>query len=142
MNEEVHSEANESEMNVIDRQFIERLKKTVTEEMKHGNTEVEHLASLMAMSHTQLRRKILAVTGISAARYITLLRIEEAKELLKQYPKVTITEVAYNTGFADNAHFTRVFHRTTGKTPMQFIKDVKSQTYQVTKSAFHRLFIV
>ena len=63
MNEEVHSEANESEMNVIDRQFIERLKKTVTEEMKHGNTEVEHLASLMAMSHTQLRRKILAVTS-------------------------------------------------------------------------------
>ena len=123
VNEEVRSESVKSEMNDFDRHFLERLKKTVTEEMEHGNVEVERIASLMAMSHTQLRRKISAVTGISAARYITLLRIEEAKELLKQYPKVTITEVAYRTGFADNAHFTKVFHRFTDMTPMQFVKE-------------------
>jgi len=123
VNEEVRSESVKSEMNDFDRHFLERLKKTVTEEMEHGNVEVERIASLMAMSHTQLRRKISAVTGISAARYISLLRIEEAKELLKQYPKVTITEVAYRTGFADNAHFTKVFHRFTDMTPMQFVKE-------------------
>ena len=123
VNEEVRSESVKSEMNDFDRHFLERLKKTVTEEMEHGNVEVERIASLMAMSHTQLCRKISAVTGISAARYITLLRIEEAKELLKQYPKVTITEVAYRTGFADNAHFTKVFHRFTDMTPMQFVKE-------------------
>ena len=65
---------------------------------------------------------ISAVTGISAAKYVTLLRIEEAKELLKQYPEVTIIEVAFRTSFADNAHFTKVFHRVSGITPMQFIK--------------------
>ena len=118
-----YSEAVESKKNDFDRQFLERLKQTVTEEMEHSNMEVEHIASLMAMSHTQLRRKISAVTGISAARYITLLRIEEAKALLRQYPKFTITEVAYHTGFADNAHFTKVFHRVTDMTPMQYVKE-------------------
>lgn len=91
--------------------------------MEHGETGVEQLAPLMAMSQTQLRRKISAITGISAARYITSLRIEEAKLLLRQFPKVTIIEVAFRTGFADNAHFTKVFHRVVGKTPMQFIKE-------------------
>lgn len=112
-----------SEMNDFDRQFIEKLRVLVAENMEHGETDVEHLAPLMAMSQTQLRRKISAVTGISAARYVTLLRIEEAKELLRQYPKVTIIEVAFRTGFADNAHFTKVFRKYTDMTPMQFIKE-------------------
>ena len=91
--------------------------------MEHGETDVEHLAPLLAMSQTQLRRKIAAVTGVSAARYITFLRIEEAKKLLRQYPAVTIIEVAFRTGFADNSHFTKVFRRFTGMTPLQFIKE-------------------
>ena len=41
----------------------------------------------------------------------------------RQYPKVTIIEVAFRTGFADNAHFTKVFRKYTDMTPMQFIKE-------------------
>ena len=111
------------EINEMDRQLLERLHALVVEHMEHGETDVEHLAPLLAMSQTQLRRKIAAVTGVSAARYITCLRIEEAKKLLRQYPAVTIIEVAFRTGFADNSHFTKVFRRFTGMTPLQFIKE-------------------
>ena len=114
-------------INEFDRMFLNRLRQLVADHMDHGETDMEHLAPLMAMSQTQLRRKIAAVTGISAAKYVTFLRIEEAKELLKQYPNVTIIEVAYSTGFADNAHFTKVFRRFTGQTPMQFIKGVRTE---------------
>lgn len=109
------------EVNELDRQFLDRLRTMVAEHMNHGETDVEHLAPLMAMSQTQLRRKVSAVTGISMAKYVTILRIEEAKTLLLTYPEVTITEVAFRTGFADNAHFTKVFHKYTGTTPKQFI---------------------
>ena len=118
-------EAGGGEMNELDLQFLERLREQVLAHMEHSETDMVHLAPLMAMSQTQLRRKILAVTGISAAKYVTLLRVEKAEELLRQYPKVTIIEVAYSTGFADNSHFTKVFHRITGMTPMQFIKDAQ-----------------
>ena len=114
-------------INEFDRMFLNRLCQLVADHMEHGETDMEHLAPLMAMSQTQLRRKIAAVTGISAAKYVTFLRIEKAKELLKQYPNVTIIEVAYSTGFADNAHFTKVFRRFTGQTPMQFIKGVRTE---------------
>lgn len=87
-----------SEMNELDRQFLEKLEKVLSETMGSRQTDIEHLASLMAMSHSQLRRKIGALTGLSAAKYITFLRIEKAKELLKQHPRVTITEVAFLTG--------------------------------------------
>ena len=111
-----------------DREFVDNLRRLVVERMDGGETDVEHLAPLLAMSQTQLRRKIIGVTGVSAARFITYLRIEEAKRLLQQYPKVTIIDVAYSTGFADNAHFTKVFHKYTGKTPLQYVrKQQKSQ---------------
>lgn len=120
-------EGESNKMNALDRQFLERLREQVAEHMEHDKTDIEHLAPLMAMSQTQLRRKISAVTGVSAAKYVTYLRIEEAKELLRQYPMFTIIEVAFRTGFADNAHFTKVFRRITGKTPMQFIKEVQER---------------
>ena len=109
----------------LDQRFLENLHKLVLEGMKEQHTDVEHLAPLMAMSQTQLRRKISAITGYSPAKYIMQLRIEEAKRLLRQYPAVTIIEVAFSTGFADNAHFTKVFHRYTDMTPMQYIKSIQ-----------------
>ena len=112
-------------MNSLDQRFLENLHKLVLEGMKDQHTDTEYLAPLMAMSQTQLRRKISAITGCSPAKYIMQLRIEEAKRLLRQYPAVTIIEVAFSTGFADNAHFTKVFHRYTDMTPMQYIKSMQ-----------------
>lgn len=116
--------SSEHQLCEYDQRFLAKLRELVVENMEQGNISAEQLAPLMAMSQSQLRRKIIAVTGVSAAKYITLLRINEAKELLKQYPEQTIIETAYRTGFADNAHFTKVFHRYTGITPMQYIKKV------------------
>lgn len=106
----------------LDQRFLDKLHNIVLESMKDQHTDIEYLAPLMAMSQTQLRRKISAITGCSPAKYIMQLRIEEAKNLLRQYPAITIIEVAFSTGFADNAHFTKVFHRYTDMTPMQYIK--------------------
>ena len=57
-----------------------------------------------------------------------MLRIEQAKLLLAQYPTVTIIDTAYRTGFSDNAHFTRVFRRFTDMTPMQYIKSLEGNS--------------
>lgn len=109
----------------LDQRFITDLNKLVKEMLKEQHTEVDYLAPLMKMSQRQLRRKITAVTGMSPAKYIMQMRMEEAKEQLKNYPDVTIIEVAFNTGFADNAHFTKVFHRYTGMTPLQYINSLR-----------------
>lgn len=53
--------------------------------------------------------------------YIRKLRIEKAQSLIKT-SNHTLTEIAYLTGFSDQAHFSRIFKLYTGQTPSAFKK--------------------
>jgi AraC-like DNA-binding protein len=49
--------------------------------------------------------------------WISELRIEEAKQLLIQYPDMNLQEIANRCGFAERSHFTRHFTQRTGLSP-------------------------
>jgi AraC-like DNA-binding protein len=49
--------------------------------------------------------------------WINGLRIEEAKNLLRQYPEMTMHEIAMRVGFATESHFGQQFHSFTGVSP-------------------------
>ncbi|HEX2640136.1 MAG TPA: AraC family transcriptional regulator [Pyrinomonadaceae bacterium] len=51
--------------------------------------------------------------------YVQKLRVEHASELL-QKKSISLCEIAYECGFADQSHFTRVFKRRVGVTPGVF----------------------
>ncbi len=55
------------------------------------------------------------------ARYITLQRVEYAKQLLGM-PHLSIMEVAERCGFSDVYYFSKVFKKETGSTPSAFRK--------------------
>jgi AraC-like DNA-binding protein len=62
--------------------------------------------------------------NLSFGDYIRKLRIEKAIELLNT-SSITLTEVAYLTGFSDQSHFTRIFKLITGKNPSAYRKELK-----------------
>jgi AraC-like DNA-binding protein len=51
--------------------------------------------------------------------YITLLRMEHAKNLLSN-SDLTLVEIAAGVGYQTQAHFTGVFHKHVGTTPRAF----------------------
>ena len=55
------------------------------------------------------------------ARYITLQKIEYAKQLLRM-PHLSVMEVAERCGFSDVYYFSKVFKKETGETPSSFRK--------------------
>lgn len=57
--------------------------------------------------------------GCSPVQYITKVRIEKAKELLKD-SSVPVSAIAFEVGFNDPLYFTRVFSRQVGHTPKQY----------------------
>lgn len=57
--------------------------------------------------------------GISFSSYLNGVRIEKAKELLKQTDK-SVTEIAFSVGFHDMAYFITVFKKLTAQTPTQY----------------------
>lgn len=60
-------------------------------------------------------------TGLCFTEYLTRLRIERAKQLLRD-PHVRVSEAAFDAGFLSLPHFNRSFKRVTGQSPTGFRK--------------------
>jgi AraC family transcriptional regulator len=74
------------------------------------------LAKFAGVHPAHLARCFRQVHGVSVGEYQRHLRIERARELLVR-THLPIAAIAAETGFVDQSHFTRVFHRVTGETP-------------------------
>jgi hypothetical protein len=59
---------------------------------------------------------------LSFGDYIRKLRIEKAITLIET-TDYSLNEIAYLTGFSDQSHFTRIFRKQTGQTPMHYKKE-------------------
>lgn len=79
---------------------------------------LEQLAKLTQLSRYQIIRLFKQNTGLTPHHFQLNLRINRAKNLLIQ--KQTISDIAYQLGFADQSHFQRTFKSFTGITPQQY----------------------
>lgn len=97
---------------------MRRLEEYVRSRLHESITLVE-LAGIATLSVRHFARAFRTTTGQSPARYVHLLRIQLAKEMLIQ-PHLTITDIAFACGFTHSQHFTTSFRRSTGTTPSEF----------------------
>ncbi|MGH8000244.1 MAG: helix-turn-helix domain-containing protein, partial [Brasilonema sp.] len=67
--------------------------------------------------------------GITPYQYVLQLRVERAKQLLKNQ-KITICDVALACGFANQSHFTKHFRKLTGMTPKAYWKHSSVQSIE------------
>jgi AraC family transcriptional regulator len=77
------------------------------------------LAELARLSPFHFARVFKQSFGQPPQRYLTLRRIERAKELLRQ-PDLSVTRIGLDVGFSDTSSFSAAFHRETGVTPTDF----------------------
>ena len=105
-------------LSAIDRSFLERVAAAVALNLGEGDFDVEQLSSAVALSRTQVHRKLRALTGQSPAEYIRLERLERARQLLREQAG-TVAEVCYRVGFNSPAHFSTAFSRQYGYPPSE-----------------------
>jgi AraC family transcriptional regulator, transcriptional activator FtrA len=89
--------------------------------MDHLDEELT-LAALAAKAHLSTRtlsRRFEVETGRGALRWLTERRVERARALLED-TAMTVTEVAFATGFGSLASFRRHFSRVTGTSPRAY----------------------
>jgi AraC-like DNA-binding protein len=77
------------------------------------------LAARARLSVFQFDQRIRALFGLSAGQYLTRARIERACNRLRQTDD-PISAVAQECGYADQAAFTRQFHKSAGLTPKAY----------------------
>ena len=86
---------------------------------------VPDLAAAVNVSKSQLTNLFLTYLGVSPAKYISKIRLEESKILLSGR-QMSIGEVASHLCFSSIQHFSKQFHQTYGYTPSTYIKSLQS----------------
>lgn len=83
---------------------------------------IKELSDMLHTNRTYLSEYINTTYGTSFRDWITGLRINYAKRLLTQYPKLTVADISERSGFLSPSHFIRLFKEKTGQTPVRWRK--------------------
>lgn len=91
--------------------------KTIT-----GKLSVSHFANETGLSQRQLSRRFQQCIGLSPKEYLSVTRFIRSLQHLKKYPNHSLTEIAYESGYYDQAHFIREYKIYTGHTPGEVVQ--------------------
>lgn len=82
------------------------------------------LAALCGYSPFHFSRAFKASTGLSPSQFLTMCRVEHAKELLSDTDE-SVADVAATAGFGDPSYFARVFAREAGWSPAAWRREYR-----------------
>ncbi len=100
----------------IEDPFISRFKKMVEERLSDNNLSVEDLAADMGLSRVQLYRKVKALTGCTPVDLLRKARLAQAQSLLQE-SSLSVSEIAYQVGFASPSYFSKCYKDEFGIVP-------------------------
>ena len=86
------------------------------EERFAENISMARMASLAGLSATHFNRRFKQLLRMTPTTYLRTVRIQAARRLLSTTGRALV-DIAHETGFTDQSHFTRCFRETTGLTP-------------------------
>jgi len=84
---------------------------------------LQDLSAVIGLSSTHLGHVFRSAVGTSVMQFLTMMRVEAAKDLLTQ-TDAKLSDVAERVGFCDSAHLSRAFYRLTGCRPGQYRRRV------------------
>ena len=105
----------------MEEEFLLKVRETVEANYKNEYYSVEDLAEDMAMSRTQLHRKLVALTAQSASQYVKVYRLDISKSYLESRAG-TVADIAFRVGFSSASYFTRCFKDHYGYPPSDLLK--------------------
>jgi len=108
-------------LNSRDTQFLSKMQSFVEKNLDQTDLDANQMAKELAMSKTQLYRKVKAVTGFTPHGFIKHYRLKKAGNLLKE-TSLSVTEVIYETGFNNRTYFYRSFKEVFGTSPGNYSK--------------------
>ncbi len=85
------------------------------------NITLEEVCEYVGFSTTYFSAMFKKETGEGFAKYLTRIRMEEAKNLLRE-TGLPVSEICERVGYSDRKHFTHTFHKIAGVNPAEYRK--------------------
>lgn len=118
--------AKELTLSKIDEEFIERLSSLIEVNLQEESVGLEFLSRELGTSVSQLYRRVKAITNLSPNEFVTNYKLKKAISLFRE-TNLSISEVAFQTGFNDPRYFSKCFKKYFGKTPSEYF-NLKKRT--------------
>ena len=108
----------EKKLNSLDEKFMNRVNEIIEEHIAEEEFNMEEFGEELFMSRMQVYRKLKALTGKSANRYVRTFKLQKARQMIEE-KQGTISEIAYSLGFGSPAYFTKCFKDEFGYPPRE-----------------------
>lgn len=89
----------------------------------HGSSKISSIFTNDSSRRRQLERKFAIQIGISPKQLGKVIRLQTALKLLLNQKTDSLTQIAYESEYYDQAHFIKDFKEFTGTTPGEFLGD-------------------
>ncbi len=103
----------------IDEKFLEELLLLLEEKYADSAFGVPEMQNALAMSKTQLHRKLKALTNEAPGELLRNFRLKRAAQLLSQKAD-SVTQIAYSVGFNNLSYFAKCFRELYGTSPSSY----------------------
>jgi AraC-like DNA-binding protein len=87
---------------------------------------IDTLAARVCLSRKQFEREFHAMIGISPKQYLRIIRFQSAIFLKSKDEDLSMTRLALDCGYYDQAHLTNEFKALSGLTPVQYFADCEA----------------
>jgi AraC-like DNA-binding protein len=104
----------------LDESLLLALFGTLESRWTEADFNVASLGDAVAMSTSQLYRKVIALCGMSPVSLLKGFRLGKAKELMRKQ-RFSISEITFASGFASPSYFTKCFKKKYGLLPMAYV---------------------
>lgn len=108
-----------------DQSTIDNIVKTTIDTLlsTNGSSSISEILKGDPSKRRQLERKFLKQIGISPKQLSKVLRLQTALNMMLVRKVETLTEIAYESEYYDQAHFIKDFKEFTGTNPKDFLKN-------------------
>ena len=103
----------------VDDLFMKKFLKLIEESYSDSEFSIEKASEMIGLSRVHLYRKVKELTGVTPTDFLRNYRLKRAAALLRQ-KNCNVNEVAYATGFASPAYFSKCFKAVYNITPTEY----------------------
>jgi AraC-like DNA-binding protein len=108
-----------------DQDWLLNLEKEIYGSITEDYLNLYELSYKMAVSERQLHRKIVNLVCLTPNKYIRILRLHKAKQMMDNYIQRSISQIAYAVGYNDVHYFSTLFLCQYNVSPKDLLKSLR-----------------
>ncbi len=102
--------------------WLQKMEQEIHKNIKHKDLNLYDLSFKLSVSERQLHRKIKNLVKLTPNKYIRILKLHKAKDLIDSYLYDTVSQISYAVGYYDTHYFSKLFNQQYGVYPKELLK--------------------